>query len=270
MSGLETRIVDVNGHKARVWEKGRGPTLGYLPGLAGAPVWSPFLEELSKDFHVVAPSLPGFPGSTDYDHLDTLQDWLTATLDLIEAAELSGADFVGSSVGAMLALEVAALSPGSIGRLALMAPLGLHLDSLPIPHIWARKSADMAALMCADTEALAALQAVPEGEDAVEWNIMVSRVAAASGRLLWPMCEIGLIKRLHRVRQPVFLLWGSEDRITSPAYAKEFASRLSGPVKTGLIDGAGHLVDIDAPEKAAMQIRDFLHKEDSRQQRKAG
>lgn len=270
MSGLETRTVDVNGRKARVWEKGKGRKIGYLAGLAGAPRWTPFLEALSDHYHVVVPSLPGFPGAADYDHLDTLQDWVVATLNLVEAADLSGADFVASSVGAMLALELAAASPGTVGRLALMAPLGLHLDALPIPHIWARKSADMAALMCADTDALAALQAAPDGEDTVEWNLMVARANAASARLLWPMCELGLAKRLHRVRKPAMFLWGTDDRITVPAYAEEFAKRVSGPVEIARISGAGHLIDIDAPDPAVKEIHAYLQNQQNRQHLKAG
>ncbi len=271
MSGLETRTVTVNGHQTRIWEKGRGPTLGYLAGLAGAPRWTPFLEALSQSHRVVVPSLPGFPGAPDYDHLDTLIDWVSATLDTIEAAGLSGADFAGSSVGAMLALEAAALSPASVGRLALMAPLGLHDDDLPIPHIWARKSADMAALFCENTEALAALQALPEGEDAVEWNLTVARANAAGGRLLWPMCELGLAKRLHRVRQPLLLLWSEADRIAAPAYAERFAARVSGPAEIVRVAGAGHLMDIDAPEQAAHHIQAFLQTTtEDRRQRHAG
>jgi pimeloyl-ACP methyl ester carboxylesterase len=84
------------------------------------------------------------------------------------------------------------------------------------------------------------------------------------------MCELGLAKRLHRVRQPVLLLWGAEDRITPSGYAREFASRLPGPVGTALIAGAGHLIDIDAPEQAAICIRDYLGKEEDRHQRRAG
>jgi pimeloyl-ACP methyl ester carboxylesterase len=258
MSEPESRTVDVNGHKARVWEKGRGPKIGYFAGLCGAPRWTPFLETLSKTHHVVVPSLPGFPGSNDYDHLDNLVDWISATLDLLEAAGLYGEDLVASSVGATLALEAAAMSPDAVRRLALLAPLGLHEEAAPVPHIWARKSADMNALLCADDDALAKLQAVPDGEDAVEWNLMVARATAASARLLWPMCDLGLVKRLHRIRQPLLLVWGEADAIVAPSYAEIFAKKVSGPVTTRRIKSAGHLIDIDAPEEAAKVVQEYL------------
>lgn len=271
MSGLEERTVVVNGYPARIWEKGSGPRLGYLAGLAGAPTWSPFLESLSQTHRVVVPSLPGFPGAPDYEHLDTLTDWVAATLDLIEASDLSGADFAASSIGAMLALEMAALSPASVGRLALLAPLGLHDEHAPVPHIWARKSADMAAYLCEDTEALAQSQAAPEGVDVVDWNLMIARASAAGARLLWPMCELGLVKRLHRVRQSVLFVWGERDRIMAPSYATKFKERLSGVVQITTVPDAGHLLDIDAPSAAAQRIQGFLQETtQDRRQRRAG
>src|ERR1700690_418953 len=122
MSAPSQRTVLVNGHKCRVLEKGTGPLLGYLGGLIGVPRWTPMLDELSRTHRVVCPSLPGFPGATGYEDLDSLIDWLSFTLDLLEASGLSGADLVGHSVGATLAAELAALSPGMVRRLVLLAP----------------------------------------------------------------------------------------------------------------------------------------------------
>jgi pimeloyl-ACP methyl ester carboxylesterase len=271
MSALETRTVVAKGHKVRVWEKGRGRKLVYLAGLAGVPHWSRFLEQLSQRHRVIVPSLPGFPGAPDYDHLDNLHDWIVATLDILDAAGVIGEDVVASSVGAMLALEVAAVSPGAFGQMALLAPLGLHDDDLPVPHIWARKSADMNALLCANVEALAQEQAAGPDDDAVEWNLMIARANAAAGRLLWPMCELGLAKRLYRIHQPALLVWGSADRIMAPAYSARFAEHLSGLVEQLSIEGAGHLIDIDAPEQAAAAVTEFMQEVlEDRRKRHAG
>jgi pimeloyl-ACP methyl ester carboxylesterase len=139
-----------------------------------------------------------------------------------------------------------------------MAPLGLHDTRAPIPHIWARRAVDLPGYLCVDTDALAALQSVPEGENPVEWNIAMARASAAAGRLLWPMCDLGLEKRLHRVKQPVLLIWGGQDRILGQLYSTLFQEKLAGPVTTANIAKAGHLIDIDAPGEAAGLIADFL------------
>jgi pimeloyl-ACP methyl ester carboxylesterase len=258
MSDPSTHFVTINGQPVRVLEKGTGPRVGFLAGLAGVPRWTPFLDELARSNRVVVPSLPGFPGAVGHEELDHLLDWLTVTLDLIEACELSGCDLVGSSVGAMLALELAAMSPASVGRLALLAPLGLHDAREPIPHLWARRSAELPGYLCADTEALATLQAVPVGENAVEWNLSLARATSAGARLLWPMCDLGLEKRLHRVRHSTLLVWGGKDRILGPLYEELFREKLAASAQSVRIPDAGHLIDIDAPANAARLVTDFL------------
>jgi abhydrolase domain-containing protein 6 len=258
MSEVRTHHVTVNGHSMRVLEKGRGQKLAYLGSLVGVPRWTPFLDALAEQFHVVCPSLPGFPGATGHEDLDNLTDWLAALLDLFDAAEITGADVCASSVGAMLALELAALSSGSVNRMALLAPLGLYDEATPVPHIWARKGSDLPALLCADTEALAQLQAAPEGSDPVEWNLIIARATAAGARLLWPMCDLGLAKRLHRVSQPTTFLWGTADAIVAPSYMTLFQKGVRGPTQSALIQDAGHLIEVDAPGEAARIVTRFL------------
>ena len=77
---------------------------------------------------MIAPSLPGFPGATGHDRLDDLPDWLAATLDLLEASGLEGADLVGASVGGALAAEVAAFSRA---KGALSASIGASTSRAP-------------------------------------------------------------------------------------------------------------------------------------------
>ena len=263
MSDPETRTVAVNGHDMRVLSKGRGKTIGFLAGLAGIPCWTPFLDLLAEQYRVVVPSLPGFPGAMGHEDLDHLLDWLAATLDLLEAAGLEGCDIVGSSIGAMLALEIAALSPQSVGRLALMSPLGLHDDREPIPHIWARRAVDLPSYLCAHAETLVALQTAPEGADAIEWSLSMARATSAGARLMWPMCELGLAKRLHRVRQPTLLIWGGKDRILGPLYESLFKEALKCPLESVRLADAGHLIDIDEPGQAAALVSSFLSREHS-------
>ena len=49
---------------------------------------------------------------------------------------LAGADLAGSSVGASLALEVAALWPASVRRIAAIAPFGLFDETTPPTDPW--------------------------------------------------------------------------------------------------------------------------------------
>jgi pimeloyl-ACP methyl ester carboxylesterase len=250
------RSVEVNGVPCRVWEKGVGEPVGYLAGLGGLPAWTPFLDRLAARRRVVAPSLPGFPGAGGLEKLDDLLDWVTATLDLLEGAGLAGADLIGASVGGMLAAEVAALSPATVKRLALVAPFGLFDAARPTADVFAITPDQLPALLCENPATFAARMAPPAGADAEEWMIVLARAAQAAARLLWPLGERGLAKRLHRISAPTLIVWGAADQVIPPAYAETLAAGIRGPTRTATIAGAGHLVDVDAPDELARTICD--------------
>lgn len=252
------RTVTVNGEPCRVWEKGRGAAVGFLAGLGGVPRWTPFLDALAERRRVIVPSLPGFPGATGHDRLDDHLDWIAATLDLLRGAGLEGADLIGASVGGMLAAEVAALSPATVSRLVLVAPFGLFDAREPTTDPFAVRAEEAAGVLSANPERLRERNALPDGTDATEWSVVLSRASAAAARLLWPLGDRGLAKRLHRVGAPTLLVWGDGDRVLPPSYARRFAERIGGPVEQRIIPGAGHLVDVDAPAELARVVAAFL------------
>lgn len=246
------------GGEARVWQKGEGDPLGFLGGLRGLPRWPAFLDRLAESRRVIAPSLPGFPGADGHRELDDLPDWLAGTLDLLEASGLDGADLVGASVGGALLAEVAAFSRASVRRLVLIAPLGLFDASEPVADLFALRKSEVAALLSSRPETFEAFLATPEGADEIEWQIVLARAQEAAARLLWPTGDVGLSKRLHRIQAPTLLLVGSEDRVLPASYAKRFADGLGGLVQMLRIEGAGHVLELDAPDAAAEATLAFL------------
>jgi pimeloyl-ACP methyl ester carboxylesterase len=252
----DERVVRVNGFPCRVWEAGEGEPVAVLGGFSGVPRWSPFLERLSAGRRVVVPSLPGFPGALGHGRLDDLMDWVVATLDLLEEAGVAGQDLVGLSVGGMLAAEVAALA--HVRRLVLVSPFGLFDEHEPVADPFARKPREIPALLCARAGAFEELHDPPEGEDPAEWMIELARADEAAARLLWPLGDRGLAKRLHRIRVSTLIVWGSEDRVIPPSYADRFARGIGAAASIRSIPGAGHLVDADAPQELAGAIEEFL------------
>jgi pimeloyl-ACP methyl ester carboxylesterase len=258
VSDPETLTVDVNGFPTRIWRKGSGPKIGFRAGFGGLPRWVPFLEELAQSRTVIVPSLPGFPGG-DRGHtvLDTHLDWLLAIRDLLDKAELNGCDLAGSSVGASLALEMAALWPTSVRRLALIAPFGLFDEKDPPTDPWAQRGDAVAGLMCADPAIWTALKSVPEGANSVEWPIEQVRASEAAARIFWPLGNTRLEKRLGLVKAPTLLLWGAQDRIMPRSYADRFCSGIHGKTDVKVIDGAGHLAELDKPAEVAAAVVAF-------------
>jgi abhydrolase domain-containing protein 6 len=262
VSEPETSTVEVNGFPTRIWRAGSGRKIGFLAGLGGLPRWTPFLDELAKSHTVIVPSLPGFPGG-DRGHtvLDSHLDWLLAVRDILDQADLAGADLVGSSVGASLVAEVAALWPASVGKLALIAPFGLFDETDPPTDPWAQRGDAVPGLMCADPEIWKALKSPPDGANSVEWPIEQVRASEAAARIFWPLGNTRIEKRLRLIKAPTLLLWGEQDKIMPQSYAGRFATGIAGTTTTRIIAGAGHLAELDKPVEVAREIIGFLGKD---------
>lgn len=255
MADPETLTVDVNGFPVRVWRKGSGPKLGFLAGYGGLPRWIPFLDALAESRTVIVPSLPGFPGG-DRGHsvLDTHLDWVLAVRDLLHKADLLGADLAGSSIGGSMVAEVAAIWPDSVRRIALIAPFGLFDEKDPATDPWAQRPDAIPGLMCADPETWRALKAPPEGANSIEWPIEQTRANEAAARIFWPLGNTKLEKRLPSITAPTLLIWGAADQIMPRSYAKVFQSRIVGSTELAVIEGAGHLAELDQPRAVADAI----------------
>ena len=257
MTEPATKTVEINGHACRVWTKGSGPKLGYLAGFGGLPRWMPFLDRLAEQREVIVPSLPGFPGASGHTELLSHLDWLVAVRQLLDKSGLHGADLAGSSVGASFVAEVAALWPQSVGRIVMAAPFGLFDAADPPADPWAQKPKDIAALMCANPDVYEAMKAAPEGANSIEWPIEQTRAAEVAARIFWPLGDTGLVKRLPLIQAPALLLWGNQDRLMPRSYAGRIAEATSGPSEVRIIEGAGHLVELDAPDDVSRAILDW-------------
>ena len=249
--------VTAAGVACRVWEQGSGQPVTFLPGIGGLPRWSAFLDALAKERRVVAPSLPGFPGSVALPELDDQLDWLLATHDLLRLAGAAGSDVVAVSVGAALAADVAAVWPEAVSRLVLVSPLGMFESANPSADIFAQPSGGLGELLCSDSARFDTHVALPDGGDRVEWTVQQVRAQEAAARLLWPVGDTRLARRLHRVTQPAMLVFGADDRVLPPSYRQRFQQALPH-ARLEVVAGAGHLVDLDAPRALADLVEEFL------------
>ena len=254
---MDHQVVALAGAHLSYRRLGSGPRLGYLHGMLGNPVVSPFLRDLATDHEVVAPSLPGFDRS-DPLPIDGMHDWVYVLSAALDAVGLTGRPVVASGVGAMLALELAAVRPEAFEHLTLIAPLGLWDDNDPVYDVWSERTAKQAAVILSDPAGFAELTKDPVDltiEEAMEAEIGRYRTRRSAASLMWPVPDHGLSRRLARVEVPVHIVWGSNDRLISPAYAARFAALLTGWQGTTIIDDAGHAAEWDRPAAVASAVR---------------
>src|SRR5262249_3650652 len=214
-----------------------------------------FLDVLAHERTVIVPSLPGFPGGErGHTVLDNHLDWVLTVRHLLQKTGLDGADLVGSSVGGSFAAETAAIWPGSVRRVALIAPWGLFDEKDPMTDPWAQRVTDVPALLCADPERWNQLKTEPEGANSPEWPIEQTRANEAAARAFWPLGNTRLEKRLPLIAAPTLLIWGEQDRIVPRSYAAPFAASIPGKREITIISGPGHLGELDKPDEVAAAI----------------
>jgi pimeloyl-ACP methyl ester carboxylesterase len=260
MRTVEEYAVTAAGEDCRVLQAGTGPRVGFLPGLWGMPNWLPILDELAERYTVVAPSLPGFHGGAPagFRDLDGHLDWISATLDLIEGADLVGCPLIGCSVAGMLAADVAAYSPHTVSKLVLVDSWGLFDPDDRGLDFFAQTEKEFPLSLAVDQDRLAAAMAAPDDLDPIEWAIKQVRTNEAAARMSWPFGDRGLRKRLCRIRQPTLLVWGEQDRIRPPSYARRFAEGIAAETQVAIVADAGHLSYIDQPVAVAKSVLAFL------------
>ena len=60
-----------------------------------------------------------------------------------------------------------------------------------------------------------------------------------------------------RVTAPALVVWGEDDRLVSPVYAREFADRL-GDARVEIVPGAGHVPQLERLDVVGPMVLDFL------------
>jgi pimeloyl-ACP methyl ester carboxylesterase len=264
MAGPEVR-------RLRLWQDrvgteveiaGHGPPLVYLHGPWGLAPDRAFVARLAESNTVYAPKHPG-TSKGDAEAVHALDAWLDLVVyhgELFDRLELDSPVLVGHSFGGLVAAECAAAMPTSVGRLVLIAPVGLWRDDLPVKN-W---------MVLSDKERRPSLFADPDGQAAQRFFGVPSNPAervdvlaqfiwaqACTGKFVWPLPDRGLKHRAHRIAAPTFIVWGKADRIIASAYAQEFANRIAG-AQVEIIEGAGHLPHIERPDAVVKAVRVFL------------
>jgi pimeloyl-ACP methyl ester carboxylesterase len=103
-------------------DRGRGEPVVLIHGHPfSRRMWAPQLEELSEDFRLLAPDLPGYGASPPVRGKITMRELADAVLGLMDAVEIRSATIVGLSMGGLVAMELALARPERVNGLVLAA-----------------------------------------------------------------------------------------------------------------------------------------------------
>jgi len=253
VSQVATTSVRVHDYDVPLQTAGSGPPLLLLHGAGGAGMWLDLQARLAERFTVFAPVQPGFAGTPLPSWLRGADDVALHTLDLVRALDLDRPTVVGMSLGGWIATEMAVFRPRVVRSLVLVAPIGVRTQQ-PIPDLFIMEPLEAVPYLFSDfSKAMTLMPA------ALTPDVMVRawEEQAAVARLAWHRpYNPSLLRRLHMIESPTLLVWGSEDRLVSPAHGEMLAREIPD-ARLEVIPAAGHAVAIEKPEELARKIVAF-------------
>jgi pimeloyl-ACP methyl ester carboxylesterase len=257
----ERRIETRRGLKARVHEAGKGAPLVFLHGAGGLFKEEPLLERLAARFHVFAPEWPGYGTEGGEDKLEDMLDFALHGWDLVEALGLERPAVIGHSMGGMIAAEMACVANRALEKLVLIAPAGLWIDSLPIPDIFSMLPFELVGALFADPKNgekfLTGGIDFSNPEALQQFLVQNSRRLGTAGKILFPIPNRRVSKRLYRLTAPTLIVWGKADKLIPPPYADRW-QQLVPHARLALVEGGGHMVPQEQPDAVAAEIERFL------------
>ena len=248
----------INGVRIDVIERGSGRPLLFLhPGI-GIQANAPVLDRLAERTRLIAPSHPGFGGSELPPSFGSIDDLAYFYLDLLDELDLDHVIVAGVSLGGWIAAEMAVKSCARISHLVLANPVGIKVSG--------RETRDIADVFALTEEQIAELAYFDPGAGKLDYKAMpeaqvreVARNREATARYGWSpyMHDPKLKQRLHRIRIPTLLLWGTADRILSLPYGQAYCAAIPG-ARFQPIERAGHFPHLEQPEEFARRIFAFV------------
>jgi pimeloyl-ACP methyl ester carboxylesterase len=157
------------------------------------------------------------------------------------------------------------MSPASIDRLVLVAPVGLKPETGEILDIFYFSPAQLSTMMVHDSKT------VPEWQELFGRPLTPAEIEAATrnremaARLTWKpyMHNPRLAHFLPRVTNPTLIVWGREDRAVPVECGEQYRQGLPNATLT-VLERCGHLPPIEQPDAFARLVLDFLGGESRR------
>jgi pimeloyl-ACP methyl ester carboxylesterase len=90
-----------------------------------------------------------------------------------------------------------------------------------------------------------------------DFLVKSARRLGTAGKILFPIPNRRIAKRLYRQTAETLLVWGREDRFVPAVYAEKWHELLPSS-RIALVEGAGHMAPYEQPRAVAEAIAKFL------------
>jgi pimeloyl-ACP methyl ester carboxylesterase len=245
---------------------GAGPPLLLIMGMSGTALhWDePFLEELRRDFDVIAYDHRGVGASTRLDAPVTIREMAADAAALLEALQVDSAHVMGISMGGMIAQELALARPERVNTLTLGCTYcGGEGSSLTSQAVLQRLTEAMVsgererALRVGFEVNVSAAYAADDA--AYERFLQIANRRAVAVPVVLAQMQACLAHdtnaRLSELAMPTLVMHGTEDQLLPVDNGRLIASRVPGS-RLEIFDGAGHLFFWEQPQRSAELLRE--------------
>jgi pimeloyl-ACP methyl ester carboxylesterase len=256
---------------------GEGPAVLLVHGIGGDwHTWAPVLEGLARRHQVVAVDLPGHGSSSKSAGDYSLGALANALRDLGGALGIERATVVGHSLGGGIAMQFSYQFPERCERLVLVSSGGLGPDvglilraaALPGSDLFLSLTAppfrSLVNLAASAGRALrlrptAAAEfyartyaALSDRETRAAFLGTLRGVVGTRGQLVDARDRLYLAEHM-----PTLIVWGERDAMLPVAHGREAHDAMPGS-RLEIFDDAGHLPQLDDPERFVAVVEDFV------------
>lgn len=248
-------------------QAGRGEPLVLLHGgMDDSRSWRLQMDALADRFTVLAWDAPGCGASADIPESWRMPDYADAVAAWLGALGVAEAHLLGLSWGSSIAIEVSRRHPRLPRSLVLASAYAGWAGSLSPEETAARLEAALAAADLPPEEAAQALPGLFGGQApagllaelrAVWADNTGARRPSGYRAAVRSMAEADLRDALPRIEAPTLLLYGALDERAPLAVAEALHAQIAGS-RLVVVQGAGHLVNVEAPAAFNGHVRDFV------------
>ncbi|MBM3402255.1 MAG: alpha/beta hydrolase [Bacteroidetes bacterium] len=234
-------------------EEGEGEVLLLLHGLMGAlSNWTDVVHEFKKDYRVIIPLLPLYDLPLLTTGVKTLAKFVHK---FVKHKKLKNITVLGNSLGGHVGLIYTLNHQDDVKALVLTGSSGLYENAFggSFPR---RESYEFIKEKVEFTfydPATASKELVDEVYQIVNDRTKVIRILAMAKSAI----RHNMSNDIHKIKVPVCLIWGRNDKITPPEVAVEF-NELLPDSELNWVDLCGHAPMMERPIEFNVHLRRFL------------
>jgi 3-oxoadipate enol-lactonase len=246
-------------------DAGKGPSLVLLHGFPlSREMWRPQIEELGKDFRVLAPDLPGFGGTVGFASEPSIDGMAIAVAEFLDALSITEPIALGGlSMGGYVALAFARRYPNRLRALILADTKAEPDDEI------GKANRDKMIVFASEHTAADVIEQMMPKMVSEETRRQLPEVEAEVRRIASAQSVAGIINAVKALRDrpdarpglaaipvPTLVLVGVEDAITPPSVARDLATATRATIE--VVPGAGHLSNLEKSADFNSAIKRFL------------